>query len=198
MEGAHIGKLKILLFKVLPASRWQPWLEGDARKVHRHQRRQYELRVSPQSKRPVALRSPRRRHDRPHPCPEVLPSRLLQAPSSSHHQRRPGKCLIWHFWRREGDLCITFPCLWAWIFLPPSPQTSRQSPRTVCARMHRGRVKSVNERAEGRLSPPAALAPPFADSARFLNYGSLTFKFLSPCAFPRIINNLHPGPEGRR
>lgn len=55
-------------------SRWRPWLEGDPRKVYRHQRRQYELRVPPQSERPGALRSPRRRHGRPHPRPEVLPS----------------------------------------------------------------------------------------------------------------------------
>lgn len=78
---------------------------------------------------------------------------------------------------------------------PSSPQISRQSPRTACAWVHRGRVQSL-QMSEQKVDPPPA--PPFADSAQFPNYGSLTFKFLSPCAFPRIINNLHPGPEGRR
>lgn len=55
----------------------------------------------------------------------------------------------------------------------PSPNASRQSLCRVCAQMNWGRVKSVNERAEGRLSPLAVLAPPFADSAQFPNYGSL-------------------------
>ena len=50
---------------------------------------------------------------------------------------------------------------------------SHQSPGRGCAPMNRRCLASVNEPAEGRLSPLAVLAPPFADSTQFLNYSSL-------------------------
>lgn len=44
---------------------------------------------------------------------------------------------------------------------------------SMCAQINRECVKSANKRTGGRVSPLAVLAPPFADSAQFHNYGSL-------------------------
>lgn len=56
-------------------------------------------------------------------------------------------------------------------------------------------LKSWMSKQKAEFSPLAVLAPTFADSAQFPKHASLQFKCLSPCAFPRVINNLHPDPE---
>lgn len=66
-------------------------MERGARKVPRHQRGQYELRLPSKPKRPVTVRAPGRRHHWPHPGQEVLPPGLPQTPSPTHQQRRSGK-----------------------------------------------------------------------------------------------------------
>lgn len=88
------------------------------------------------------------------PRPEVLPSRLLQAPPSSYQQRRPAKQETAACWRREGDLSTKLPRLWAlrqnFSFLPTN--LSSITPHGLCTGAPRACAESANERAEG--SPP--------------------------------------------
>lgn len=88
-RGTEVENPCVLTFTSV--SRWRQWMERGARKVPRHQRGQYELRLPSKPKRPVTVRAPGRRHHWPHPGQEVLPPGLPQTPSPTHQQRRSGK-----------------------------------------------------------------------------------------------------------